>query len=237
MRGLGWVFDNLLYKCVALFVAVILWAGTQGFRSVEESLNLPVSLENYDRESFVVVEQSAQEINLRIVGSQAAVRRAERQLKRYPVSLTQLQPGELRLSVDPVQLALPRGARVSAWSPPNLVFRVEPVDRKQVQVRPVTVGQPPEGFRVVAVEVEPPQLVLAGARSGISRLREVSTEPVDVSGVRETTRYSVPIVIGRPNVWRDDQLSAVVAVVVRVEAIPDPPPGQDPEAHEAPPAG
>src|SRR5262245_27807287 len=102
--GLGFLFDNLLYKAVALFVAVILWAATQGFRSVEGSMNLPISLEGYDRGAVVVVEQSAQEVNLRIVGSQAALRRAEQQLKRYPVSLAQVRSGELRLGVDPQQL-------------------------------------------------------------------------------------------------------------------------------------
>jgi YbbR domain-containing protein len=234
VKGLRFLTHNLTYKCVALFVAIVLWAGTQGFRSVEQSLNLPVSLENYDRDSVVVVEQSAQEINVRIVGSQAAVRRAERQLKRYPVSLARMQAGELRLSVDPAQLALPRGARVAAFSPPNLVLRVEPVDHKQVQVRPDVIGQPPEGYRLVSVLVDPPELPLAGARGSLSRVREVFTERVDLSSLRETTRLPVQLSIGRPNVWRDDPQQDPVIVVVRVERIADLPAAKDEPAAGVP---
>jgi hypothetical protein len=76
---------------------------------------------------------------------------------------------------------------------------------------------------VAAVDVEPRELVLAGARSSISRIREVSTERVDLSGLRETASYPVQVVLGRPHVWRDDQSSAPVTVVIRVERIADPP--------------
>ena len=236
MKGMSFLFDNLLYKGVALFVAVILWAATQGFRSVEQSLNVPITLENYDRDSLVVVEQSSQEVNLRIVGSQAAVRRAEQQLRRYPVSLGRVQPGELRMGVDPEQLPLPRGARVSAWSPSNLVFRIEPVERRRVPVRPDTAGRPAEGYRVTSIEVEPRELGLAGARSSITRIRDVSTERVDLSGLRETASYPVQVVLGRPHVWRDDQSSTLVTVVVRVERIADSPRPPDQEAPGPPDA-
>jgi YbbR domain-containing protein len=227
--GLGFLLDNLLYKSVALFVAVILWIATQGFRSVEGSLNLPISLESYDRAAVVVVEQSAQEVNLRLVGSQAALRRAEQQLKRYPVSLAQVQSGELRLGVDPEQLALPRGARVAAWSPSNLALRIEPVERRSVPVRVDLSGEVPAGFRIVSVEVTPRELRLAGARSSISRVRAVLTERIDVAGLQETKRFEVQVLMGRPHVWREEPDSEPLAVVVTVAPTKEPEPPDTPD--------
>ena len=48
-----WIFSNLLYKIVALLVAVILWSAAQGIKSIERTLDVPVALENL-AEDFVV---------------------------------------------------------------------------------------------------------------------------------------------------------------------------------------
>ena len=81
------LFDNFLYKLAALLMAVVLWATAQGFQSEEQSIDLPIALVDVP-EDLVVVDQSSEELNLRIAGSRAAVRQAEKQLLRYTVSLS-----------------------------------------------------------------------------------------------------------------------------------------------------
>ena len=61
------IFDNLLYKIVSLLIACVLWAAAQGVTDVEQSLDIPVAVEKVP-DNLVVVEESAHEINLRVVG-------------------------------------------------------------------------------------------------------------------------------------------------------------------------
>ncbi len=220
-----WIFHNLLYKAVALFVACLLWASAQGIRSVEESLDVPIQLVEIPDE-VVVVDQSATEINLRIVGSRAAVRRAERQIVRFPMSARGLKPGEARLAVELERLTLPRGARVTARSPSSVTLQIDALARKRVPVRADLVGEVPPGYRMVGVEVEPEEIVLEGAQQELRKIREVLTDRIELGTLSGPMDAEVRLVLGSAHVWRVDDESPV-RVRVRVEPLQGPqlPPG------------
>jgi len=218
MKFFGLIFNNLLYKIVAVLIAGILWAASQGFQSEEESLDLPISLENVP-ESVVVVDQSAAEINLRLSGSRAALSRAQNELLRYPISLEGVKPGEARFSVSVDHLTLPRGALIAARSPSTVVLQIEQIMRKTVPVKADRVGEPPAGFRVASVRVLPGEVVVEGARSSVRRVREVLTDRLDVSELVDTTELQTGIVIDRAHVWRPEDDREPVTVEVRI--VPD----------------
>lgn len=207
------VFGNLTYKLVALALACVLWAAAQGFRSVEESIDVPISFEQTP-DDVVVVNQTAREINLRLVGSRAALRRAAKELSRYSIPLAGLKPGEARHAVTLDHLSVPRGARVLMRSPSAVVVTLDAKVRKVVPVRADLVGTPPAGFRVASVQVDPAQVELEGARSEVRRIREVLTDRLDVSELRQSLEQDVRLLLGAGNVWRSE---AGERVRVRVE--------------------
>ena len=213
------IFDNLIYKIAALLVASVLWATAQGFRSVEQGLDLPIVLQDVPPE-LVAVDQSAHEVNLRIVGSRAALRQAEKNLLRYPLSLADIKPGEARFSVTTDRLSLPRGARISARSPSTITVQIERVLIKRVKVRPDLAGALPEGLHVEAVSVEPVEVVLEGARSSMRRIREVMTDRIDLTRLRETTTLETSVILGYPHVWRLEGENGPVRVHIEVVADP-----------------
>ena len=217
----GLLFHNLLYKLVALLVAAVLWAAVQGAATVNESIDLPIVLEDVP-DSLVVVEQSAVEVNVRLVGSRAAMRGAQRELESYSISLEGLKPGEARFPVNTDRYKLPRGAEIMARSPSTIVLQTEPVIQKTVAVHADVVGALPPGYTLVDVVVEPGQVVLSGARSSLRRLREVLTERIDVSEIRQTTIQEVPLAFGGSLVWRAEDDQVPVKVEIRVEG-PTPP--------------
>ena len=218
----GLLFHNLVYKLVALLVAGVLWAAVQGSQSIELSLDLPIEIVDAPA-SLVVVDQSALEVNVRVVGSRAAVRAAERAVTRYPINLRGLSgAGEARFPVTADRLELPRGARVSARSPSTIVLQTEPVVRKKVPVRADVIGIPPEGFELVNVTVEPREVVLAGARSSIRQTREVLTRSVDVTDLRNDLVEEVPLAsFGGSLVWRAEEDVTPVTVQIRVKPEPN----------------
>jgi hypothetical protein len=212
-----WLLRNPLYKGAALAVAVVLWASVQGIRSDEQSLDVPISLEDIPPE-VVVVDQSASEINLRIIGSRAAVRRAERQLTRYPLSLQGLAPGEARLSIEEERFSVPRGASIAAHAPSAVTLRLDYRIRKRVRVRPDLVGEPPAGYRLVGVDVLPSEVTLEGARGALRGIREVLTERIELETLRELSEHDVRLALDTGHIWRADN-ERPVRVRVRVEPV------------------
>jgi len=211
-----WIFDNLLYKVVALLIACVLWAAAQGVTDTEQSFDIPVQVENVPA-NLVVVEESAHEINLRVVGSRAALRQVAKNLQHYPVSLEGAKAGEARLPVVREQITMPRGARIAARSPSTLMYTLETVTAKTVPVRADLVGELPAGLRIAKVSVEPKEIALAGARSALRNVREVLTDRVDLAALRETTTLESPIALGYPHVWRKDPDGAPIRIRVEIE--------------------
>ncbi len=209
-------FQNWLYKLSAFLIACVLWAAAQGVRSVEESLDVPIAIVELPSD-VVVVDQSAREVNVRVSGSRAALRRAEKELLHYPLSLAGMQPGEARVNVDIERLLLPRGARVSARSPSSVAFRLDTRASKQVSVRVELAGEPQAGFRVKEVRAVPPLVTLEGASGELKKIRELSTDRIDVSGLRESASREARLIIAATNVWRADG-SAPVRVEIDIEA-------------------
>ena len=211
-----WIFDNLLYNVVALLIACVLWAAAQGVTDTEQSFDIPVQVENVPA-NLVVVEESAHEINLRVVGSRAALRQVAKNLQHYPVSLEGAKAGEARLPVVREQITMPRGARIAARSPSTLMYTLETVTAKTVPVRADLVGELPAGLRIAKVSVEPKEIALAGARSALRNVREVLTDRVDLAALRETTTLESPIALGYPHVWRKDPDGAPIRIRVEIE--------------------
>ncbi len=212
------LFANLGYKLVALLFALMLWLAAQGFRSVEGSFDLPIAFTDAP-ESFVVVDQSASAVNVRVVGSRAALRRFERELKNYPVSLRDVTDKdlELLLPIDFERIKLPRGSRIAARSPSSVAVELERVVRKRVPVRADVQGELGPELELRAVRVEPPEVVVEGARSSVDRIREVWTDRVELGRFTSSESRDVPLVFSQSHVWRADQEGVPVRVSVVVE--------------------
>jgi hypothetical protein len=211
------IFDNLLYKIVALLIACVLWAAAQGVTDVEQSFDIPVQVEKVP-ESLVVIEESAHEINLRVMGSRAALRQVAKNVQHYAVSFEGAKPGESRLAVNKEQITLPRGARIVASSPSTLVFALESVSSKIVPVRADLVGELPTGLLLRRVTIEPKDIAITGARSAVRNVSEVVTDRVDLSTIRETTTLESPVSLGFPHVWRKDQSGTPIRVKIEIES-------------------
>jgi YbbR domain-containing protein len=223
------LLHNLSYKIVAVIVAGLFWAAAQGIESVEKNLDVPIALRDVP-DDVVVVGQSSSEVNVRIVGSRAAVRRAERVVTRYPISLTGVRPGEARVGVELDRLSdiLPRGARPTARSPSSVTVRLDTRIRKRVRVKPNLVGEVPEGYRLIGVEVEPEEVVLEGSKQVLRSIREVPTDPIELGSLSGTTEAEVDLTLRSPHVWRADEGEAIqVRVRLEREAPLEQTPGAD----------
>lgn len=228
------LFNNLGYKALALMIAFVLWAAVQGTESVKRSLDLPVAFVDVPG-SFVVVEQSASKVNLQISGSRAAVETAERELNSYPISLSGLsQGGEAFFPVVQAHPNLPRGATIEARSPSTVVIQTEAVARKKVPVSADLFGELPEGLVLAQTKVEPGQVVMAGARTSIRRLREVTTERVDLAQVTDDSVREVSLVAHGSLVWRaeEDDKPVILTLDIERQELPEESgePGGDPDS-------
>ncbi len=87
---------------------------------------------------------------------------------------------------------------------------VHAVNSKTVPVRPI-IGNPPAGYQVTSVRVNPPVVTFTGEGDVLARVSSVSTSRIDISGLRSRKTYTMSI-----NVPKDSSVLGAASVSVTV---------------------
>jgi YbbR domain-containing protein len=167
----------------------------------------------------VVTDQTPSHINVRIMGSQAALRNIDSGKLRYPIDVSGSNPGDADFEVDVSNVVLPRGARIVSRSPSRIFIHFEPRGRKAVGIRVDTLGELPEGYVLERVEVLPSHVWLTGARGHVLRLREVVTEPIDLTGLNTREEREVSLLLGAGTVRMEKEESVRVVLHIAPEPV------------------
>jgi YbbR domain-containing protein len=210
-----WLYANLGYKLIAVAVAFLLWGAAHSSSSVERGFDVPMVLRGIP-DDLVIVDQSSDEVNVRIQGSRAAIRNISPGDLEYPVEVSGAKPGVLSVEVDPTPIELPRGARIVSRSPSRVDLTLARRGSKAVKVRADLTGEPAADLRVAEVVVDPPRVRITGAQSEVLRLGEVLTETIDISGATADLEKDAGIALSGSHVW----LEEVAPVKVRVRFEP-----------------
>ena len=226
-------FSNLHFGSLllALAIAFFLWGIAHGLGAIERGFDIPVEIHGVT-DSLVVTDQSAQAINVRVMGSRAALRNVESGKLKYLLDVSSQKPGVGEYEVElSSRIELPDGARFVSHSPSRIQIRMERRGRKAVGVRADVEGEPAPGHRLAGVRVIPGRVWLAGARSHVMRLSEVMTEPIDVTGWTESQQREVRPIMGGGTVWMEEEKP--VTVHIDIEPPPRTPVSQRPVDTEA----
>jgi YbbR domain-containing protein len=197
-------------------IASVLWIMAHGTSSIERGVDIPVVFSGIPND-LVITDQTAEAVNIRVLGSRAALRDIGPSEQEYRIDVSGAKPGLLIHEVEAALIEVPGGVRITSRSPAVIEVQFERRGRKAVRVRADLEGEPAEGFEITAVEVDPPRVWLTGARSDVLRLSEVVTETIDVSGFAAPVEREVKLSLGRDHVWMEE--NEPVTVRLQLEAI------------------
>ena len=208
--------SNVWLALLALVISSFLWFLAHGASDIERGYDIPVVF-NEIPDRLVITDQSADVVNIQVQGTRSAQRGFFATMAEYPIEVAGGKPGPAIYEVDVSRIDLPRGARIVSRSPAVIEVKFERRGRKSVQIRPDLEGEPAEGYALGEVEVEPPRVWLAGARSAVLRLSEVVTETIDVAGVTEPVEREVRLSLGSEHVWMEE--NQLVTIRIHVEPL------------------
>ena len=104
-------------------------------------------------------------------------------------------------------------------SPKNIQVFVpitENTDNKTVSIKPNINGEPKEGYRVSRVVLDPETVKITGSYEILSKIYQVETAPIDITGITES--YSTQVALVPPE-GVNLLYQPVVKVLVQIEAI------------------
>lgn len=208
---------KLRYGVLAVIIAMTLWLMAHGTSDIDIPLDIPVAFDGVP-ENLVITEQSADVVNIRVMGSRAVLRNLSPSKMKYVLDVSGGKRGPAVYEVNVSGIELPRGVRIVSRSPAMIEINFERRGRKLVKVRADLEGEPAEGFVLAGVEIDPAKVWLEGARRDVLRLSEVVTETIDVAGLAESAKREVGLSLGGGHVWMEENRP----VTVRIQVEPEP---------------
>jgi YbbR domain-containing protein len=210
---------------LAWVIAMVLWGMAHGVSDIERGVDIPIVFDGVP-EDLVLTDQSARDVNIRVLGSPAALRDVGPSKIDYRIDVSGVQRGEAVYESDTgrIEEQLPNGARIVSRSPASLELRFARRGRKSIRVRADLVGEPADGYTVAWVEIEPAYVWLTGDRRQVRAMTEAATETIEVRGLTGPIEREVRLSLA-DHVWMEEPQP--VQVRVQIEAMEAPaPPGQ-----------
>ena len=97
--------------------------------------------------------------------------------------------------------------------PSQITLRFDRLFTRDVEVTPRYATTPPDGYSVTTLSVSPPKVRLRGPQDHVQQIRQVLTDPIDLSGVVGQADFRVHVNVGDPQVRLE---SAITLVTVHV---------------------
>ena len=173
---------------VAFGVAIGLWLFVNmGERTSERTLRARLDLERLPA-GMLITSPVPDYVELRVSGSGLILSSVDPTSLRAVLDLAGARPGTATYALVGKDFQLPRKLRVIRVSPSHVTLQFDRVSRRSVPVRVQSRGEPREGLKLAAVQVQPEEVVLSGPRERIVGVRAVDTRPIELEdlGAGET---------------------------------------------------
>lgn len=177
--------DNLGLKITAVLLSILLWLFATARGQSEISLDVPLELKNIPS-GLEVLSQSVKSVSLNVRGQERLIRSIRPSDIRVSIDLSKAKKGEGIYAISKNNIKLHHTITVTNVSPTHVKVLLEETATRTVEIKPVVVGTPEKGFYVKSIEVVPRTVVIEGKRAEVYRLDTIKTEPVDITGLKET---------------------------------------------------
>ncbi|PLY02810.1 MAG: YbbR domain pair protein [Desulfuromonas sp.] len=187
------LLNNWHLKLLSLLFATVLWLFIVGEQKLERGFSVPLELKNLP-ESLMVTSEVPSHIDVRIIGPRTLLVNQDPAQLSISIDLKGLKEGVSTFRRLEDRINLPGGMRVSRLFPSYVDIKLEEMVERELQPKVVFEGTLPEGLEVERVVLGEELVKVSGARSEVTRLKEVRTEPILLTDKHETFSVQAPLV-------------------------------------------
>lgn len=208
------ILDNLGLKISAILIAIFLWLFVTSQGQSEIFFEIPIEFKNIPV-GLGIASDGKKTVQVTIRGQELMIKNIQPSDVRVYVDLDNAKAGKDTYYIAKDDVKLPYAAKVMNVQPSSLQIRLDETISKIVTIKPTISGLPEKGFAVNAIHVEPATISVEGLRSEIMKIRELRTEPMDITGLQETISQSLNIDTRGANIKPEFNKVKVTAIIVK----------------------
>ena len=181
--------DNLIYKLIAVLLAVLLWLYVTADQNppLEKTLNLSVNYENLL--DNLTLTSKTNVVNIKIRGEQKIINGLGLKDFEARVDLAQVKLGQQAL---PVIIGNPLGIEITDVFPKEVSVNVDMIAERQVPVTAALLGETAHGYSSFKATVKPSQVVIRGPANILDNLEEARVD-VNLNSAQSNLVLNLPI--------------------------------------------
>ena len=182
---------NIGLKLASFILAIALWffvilSGRSGI-----FIDIPIMYINVPQE-FEVVD-FPKTVSVNIEGQERLLKNLKQNEINAVINLSDAKAGKFFYTLTHENIKRPKTLEVTSIDPQTISFTIEKLLKKTVSVQPAVVGVPQHGFVIIEIKVVPEEIVIEGPRNIISKIYNVKTEPIDITGLKNNVQFKAKI--------------------------------------------
>ncbi len=197
---------NWVIKLVSLLLATSLWFLVAGEEKVDMTVQIPVEVINLPGH-LEISNQVRTELDVTVTGPQAIIRTLNQDVIRT-IDLSKATAGPIVIENNIDSIPVPWGVRVLRIKPTELVFNLDKLINKKLQIQAITAGQLPKGYSLTSIMLEPATITINGPEALLKKVDGLRTKPLNINGLTKSsmthTELDIPSkisdIIGQPAV-------------------------------------
>lgn len=207
---IDWLASNLAFGALSLVLAVLAWTFVNGGRQTEQRRTVKIQYLQPPR-GLAFHRTPLKEFKIDMAGSLFKLRMIKDEDLVYPVDLSSVNAGALRVDIDLDNLRLPMEIEASHPSPRSFMLYLEELATHGAPLKPIVLGAPKEGFVVGEIHLSPSTVMVAGPRSLISKIGQIEIE-IPVGDRDSSFSTSIKPRVTLPDVEVQDSVVAEVEI-------------------------
>ncbi|MBI4456958.1 MAG: YbbR-like domain-containing protein [Acidobacteria bacterium] len=208
------LFDNLGLKAVSLLLAFLLWFNVSSEQVIERTVSVPVEFLNTPS-SLEIFNDYTKSLDVHVSTRRGSLSSSGSNISAV-VNLRNTGEGEHIIPITEANVRRPEGVTVLNITPSRITLVLERTRSRLVPIEPQIVGVPTPGYQITRVRTNPRELMITGPETRVRKAFKVVTEPIYVSGVKDSIERNVNVDI------EDSKLRIDRVTPVEVEVLIEP---------------
>lgn len=191
---------NLLWKLVALAAAFVVWLNVSNEPDLTTIISVPVEY-NHSPKDLEISSDIVETIDVEAQGPSGQLRNlADAHIAAILDFASVTSAGERTFTLTNRELKLPRGIALIRTIPAQLRFTFERRATRFLRVEVPYSGKLPAGFSIASVDIEPPQLQIAGPESHVLGSARLVSDPFDLTNAKDAHPQTLAVYAAEPEV-------------------------------------
>jgi YbbR domain-containing protein len=199
VKLIRWIFENFWMKILALAIGVLIWLHVATEKIYTYEVTLPVSRIDL-REHYTLANPAPDSVHALVSAKGKQLLRTIWRQQGVRIVATKLGIGENTLNLSPENTVLVSGSKNisidEVRSPSPIELSIDLESSVELPILPLVTTTPDDGFAVSGkIEVSPSRALLTGPRSVVRNLKYLSTANRELSGLRSSLSFAVPLTL------------------------------------------